>query len=85
MGKVEIRQKLRKLNPDEDWGQICIYADLYLDYQAAQANIDEHGTIVFHPKTGAPITNPFLVVRDSCGARLAKSNLDTGDLWPKPL
>jgi phage terminase small subunit len=60
-----------------------MYADLYIDYTAAQRNIDEHGTIVFHPKTGAPIRNPFLDVRDSLWGRLQKSEqeIDTTGLW----
>jgi phage terminase small subunit len=40
------------------------YADAFLEYQAATANIEAHGLIVGHPRTGNPIENPYLAVRD---------------------
>lgn len=48
------------------------YADLFCEYRAASANILEHGAIVLHPRTGNPVTNPYLVVRDRALARLAR-------------
>lgn len=81
MEKIEITRILTALNRDSDPSVIVIYADLFTDYRAAQKNIDENGCIVFHPKTGAPIVNPFLAVRDSTLGRLLKLDLETGDLW----
>lgn len=40
------------------------YADAFIEYRQATEQIDEHGIIVLHPRTGAPIENPFLAVRD---------------------
>jgi len=42
-----------------------MYADAFVQYRAASANLDEHGAIVMHPRTSNPIENPFLKVRDS--------------------
>ncbi len=39
------------------------YADVYLEYREATCNIQEHGTIVSHPRTGNPIENPYLSIR----------------------
>ena len=41
------------------------YADAFVQYRAASANLHEHGSIVQHPRTSNPIENPFLKVRDS--------------------
>ena len=46
MGKVEDVASLTAQNPRSDPAKIAIYADALADYRGAQANIDEHGTIV---------------------------------------
>jgi phage terminase small subunit len=58
-----------------------LYADMFLEYMAAQANIAEHGTIVSHPRTGAPIDNPYLRIRDKARDAMQKMKLDASDLW----
>ena len=58
-----------------------MYLHAFDEYKAAQANIAEHGAIVFHPKTGAPIENPYLSIRDKAGAKMLKLPLRSGDLW----
>ena len=83
MEKVAVKAHLRALNRGEDESTIAMYADLFADYREAQANIEANGTVVYHPKTGAPITNPLLAVRDSAMGRLLKMDLDTGDLWSR--
>lgn len=40
-----------------------IYADALIDYLSATENIREHGSVVLHPRTGAPVDNPYLKVR----------------------
>lgn len=72
---------LTRLNPRRGGGEIRIYVDAYADYCEAQANIETHGTVVFHPRTGAPIDNPYLRIRDRAGALLGKSSLKVGSLW----
>jgi hypothetical protein len=59
-----------------------IYADAYLEYHTAQANILEHGTIVSHPRTANPIENPYLAIRDRAAKRLADMRRVPADfLW----
>jgi phage terminase small subunit len=84
MGKMtrgKIIGWLLRDNPRAARSDIEMYADLLLDYQAAQSNIDAHGAIVFHPKTGAPIDNPYLRVRAAATATMRKIRLDTSALW----
>lgn len=60
-----------------------MYADVYLEYQEATANIREHGAIVQHPRTHNPIANPYLAIRDSARATLTALNVPQAvDLWP---
>lgn len=47
-----------------------MYAEAFVEYRQAADNVTSNGTIVFHPKTGAPIENPFLVIRDKALKRL---------------
>lgn len=82
MGKVEDVASLTAQNPRSDPAKIAIYADALADYRGAQANIDEHGTIVFHPRTGAPIPNPYLAVRDRAAQRVVSLGLRAVGLWP---
>jgi hypothetical protein len=48
-----------------------IYADAIIDYLAASENIRDNGSVVLHPRTGAPIDNPYLRVRVSAIAQMA--------------
>ena len=73
--------KLRALNPRATPARIQIYADALADYRQAQANISEFGAIVFHPRTGAPIDNPYLRVRDRAADRLLRLDLKAAGLW----
>lgn len=82
MTRDEIVAILRAANPPHvRLGEIHLYADAFLEYEAAQANIAEFGTIVFHPRTGAPIENPYCKIRDRAGAVLAKLKLRADPLW----
>jgi phage terminase small subunit len=56
---------LRKENPVATLQAVSLYADAFCEYRAAMRNIAEHGAIVLHPRTGAPVDNPFLKVRDA--------------------
>lgn len=54
------------------------------EYTAAQANIEANGAIVADPRTGSPIQNPYLVVRDKAFARLEnlhKAGVRAPGLW----
>ena len=41
-----------------------MYADVFCEYLLASRNIEKNGLIVGHPRTGNPIENPYLAVRD---------------------
>lgn len=82
VSKQEAIAALREANPSAKAQDLELYANAWMDYQTAQANIDEHGTIVFHPKTGAPIENPFFKIRAAAAAQLQKiPRLKTDALW----
>jgi hypothetical protein len=58
------------------------YADAFVEYQEATKNIDENGSIVLHPRTGNPIENPYLVIRDRALKRMQSlRQVKATDLW----
>jgi phage terminase small subunit len=79
--REEAIEILRDSNRDEMEASIVIYADAYIEYQEASENIREYGSLVSHPRTGSPIDNPFLKVRDRASATLRKIKLDDTGLW----
>lgn len=84
MGEVTkdvIIAKLEEANPQAPRDRVVMYADCYLEYSEATRNIDQHGAIVANPRTGAPMENPYLKVRDKAFAKLRKIRLNTADLW----
>lgn len=60
---------------------IRIYADAFSEYVEAQRNIDANGVIVFHPRTGSPIDNPFIRARDVAAAKMLRIKLRADRLW----
>ena len=72
---------LRRLNPKMPLDRICVYADAMLTYMEASENITRNGAITAHPRTGAPLENPYLKVRKAAGDTIAKFRMNTGDLW----
>lgn len=63
---------LRRDNPQARIDHIHMYADCFLSYQQAAANIAAQGAIVAHPRTGAPMENPYLKVQLAAMAGLRK-------------
>jgi len=63
--------------------KIQMYADSYMSYQAAVENIRKNGDIVFHPRTGAPIENPYCGVRSRAMTEINKIGSMAGSdaLW----
>jgi hypothetical protein len=58
------------------------YADCYLEYVEASANIAENGVIVSHPRTANPITNPYLPIRDAALKKLQTiKGVNSDGLW----
>lgn len=82
MTREQIIAAIKADSPRAKMSDIIIYADAYLEYQAAQANIAEHGSIVFHPRTGAPIENPYIKIRNSASATIRKIlAIKASELW----
>lgn len=64
MGKViDIGAELSKDNPRVSSIDIKIYADALRTYSEASLNVLTNGAICSHPRTGAPIENPYLKIR----------------------
>jgi len=57
------------------------YADAFLLYLEAEENIRRNGAITAHPRTGAPLENPYLQVRNQASKILASIRLKTEGLW----
>ena len=72
MGEVDILAELTRENPKANAVDLRVYADALATYREAAENIDRNGAIVQHPRTGAPIENPYLKIRTSAGATLTK-------------
>lgn len=82
MTRQEIIDRLTKAKNKPE--RAALYADSYLEYLAAQENIDRNGAIVSDARTGGAVPNPFLAVRDKAFARLEalhKAGVRAGDLW----
>lgn len=86
MGEVvaDIVRVLRASNPQITMANAVIYATAWTEYATADANIREHGTVVVHPKTGAPIPNPYLPIRASAQKRMAAiKGVNADVLWQR--
>ena len=49
-----------------------VYRDALQLYDEASANIETNGAVTGHPKTGAPMVNPYLDVLDTCSKTILK-------------
>jgi phage terminase small subunit len=73
MGKViDVLAELKKDNPTRRLIDLQVFADALTVYHEAASNIRQHGAIVSHPRTGAPIENPYLKIQTAKGAVLSK-------------
>jgi phage terminase small subunit len=73
MGKViDIGAELAKDNPRVSSIDIQIYADALRTYHEAAQNVLKNGAICSHPRTGAPIENPYLKIRAQQAAIIGK-------------
>lgn len=81
--KEEIVSILLANNPESSIKDLVMqYADIYLEYAEATANINEHGIIVKHPRTMNPMENPYLSVRDKAQKKLSKlRRVKSQGLW----
>ena len=69
---IDIGAELTKDNPRASSINIQIYADALRTYNEAALNVTKNGAICSHPRTGAPIENPYLKIRAQQAAIIGK-------------
>lgn len=79
MGQIDIVAELAKDNPKASTVALRIYADALRTYHEASANVRAQGAVCAHPRTGAPIDNPYLKVQAQQAAILSKMRYISGD------
>jgi len=75
MGEVDLELILSEDNPRTRAVDIRVFADALRTYSEAASNVLRNGAIVSHPRTGAPIENPYLKVQQSTGRTLTQLRL----------
>lgn len=81
MTKPEIIALLREQNPTRHDVDLVIYAEAYIEHEAAQAKVEKLGSIVINEKTKMPVDNPYITVRDRTARTMMDLRLRTGNLW----
>lgn len=62
-----------------------LYGDVFLTYREAADHLAEHGAVLAHPRTGAPMVNPYLSIRDQALRQLqAMRDVPAAALWQAP-
>jgi hypothetical protein len=56
------------VHPDE----LRVYRDALALYNEASENLSKFGAVTAHPKTGQPMVNPYLEIRDRCGRTMTQ-------------
>lgn len=59
---IDIAAELAADNPRASAMSIRIYADAMRTYHEAATNVLKNGAICQHPRTGAPLENPYLKI-----------------------
>ena len=75
MGKMTREQVLALIlqeNPQARTDDVELYTSQFLTYCEAADNIARNGAIVAHPRTAAPMDNPYLRVRTEAMAAMQK-------------
>jgi len=52
--------------------ELRVYRDALALYNEASKNLSEFGAVTAHPKTGQPMVNPYLEIRDRCGKTITR-------------
>lgn len=69
-------------NPRAKLGDLHQYASSFIQWKEAETNIRANGAICAHPRTGAPMTNPYLAVQTGALKNLQLfQRLKTDSLW----
>lgn len=63
---------LEEDNPGAKVDDVELYTHQFLTYLEAAENVLANGTIVAHPRTGAPMENPYVKVRATAQGQLKK-------------
>lgn len=79
--RADIFDFLQKQNPRINKTKIIVFVDAALTYSESTKNITKNGVIVAHPRTGAPIDNPYLKSRKMAGDTISKIKLNDAGLW----
>ncbi|WP_302118075.1 P27 family phage terminase small subunit [Allorhodopirellula heiligendammensis] len=76
---------LKAANEDAPRERLIFYADCFCEYAEATENIERNGVIVANPRTGAPMQNPYLTVRERAMAKLKPMmrRINGDALWAK--
>ena len=69
---IDVVAELQQDNPGLRLIDLQLFADALATYKEAAKNIRSNGSIVMHPRTGAPIDNPYLKIASSSGAIIGK-------------
>lgn len=69
---IDIFAELKKDNKQAREVDLRILADALRIYSEASRNVRANGAICAHPRTGAPIKNPYLDVAEKSGATITK-------------
>jgi hypothetical protein len=83
MNRQTIIDELMRLNKSMTPTQSRVFADTMLAYMEASRDIAKNGAIVAHPRTGAPMENPYTKIMKIAGDGLSKRRILTGDLWDR--
>lgn len=82
MTHEQIVAALLEDNPRAKLAEINLYAESFAQWQEATGNIREHGAICAHPRTGQPMSNPYLAVQTAALKSLRSfPRLNTDRLW----
>lgn len=86
MTKPEIIALLREQNPTRHDVDLVIYAEAYIEHEAAQAKVEKLGSIVVNEGekgkgAKAYVDNPYIAVRDRTAKTMLELKLRTGRLW----
>jgi phage terminase small subunit len=73
MGKIiDIAAEIQRDNPHARLIDVHVFADALRIYHEASENVAANGAICSHPRTGAPIENPYLKIQAQQGIILGR-------------
>lgn len=69
---VDIFEELKKDNPKIPLVDLRVFANALATYWEASENLRANGVVCSHPRTGAPLENPYLKVQAAQAPILAR-------------